>query len=281
MQVDELTLPSKSLGGLPVQVRVLRPAELGNQPLPLIYFLHGRGASPKMLEELQLIPLLEKLYRNPRQRFIVVSPQGSMPIPDKSSFYDSYWTNSVGLPELKFADMVMQELLPFIEGKYPVMKGFAGRAIAGISMGGAGAMQLALNNPGSFRCVVGQSPVFRMRYTARRDFPLVYGSRREDFDSRSAITLIEPYILRPQQRPLPRPFERVFLHMGGGEGDEWLGRALEMSDLLERAGYAEAYGNRYDIGETAPVARHDFPYWKSRMPEVFHWLSRECFRILP
>jgi len=48
--------------------------------------------------------------------------------------------------------MVRDELIPQVEREYPVSKGRAGRAIAGLSMGGAQSLYIGLNHPERFGC---------------------------------------------------------------------------------------------------------------------------------
>jgi enterochelin esterase family protein len=62
----------------------------------------------------------------------------------------------------KFSATVLEELIPLVERSYRVAKGRDSRAIAGLSMGGAQAMFIALNHPDRFGWVASFSGAFVM-----------------------------------------------------------------------------------------------------------------------
>jgi S-formylglutathione hydrolase FrmB len=59
--------------------------------------------------------------------------------------------------QYRYEDFLLREFLPFIEGKYRVRAGRASRGIAGISMGGYGALRLAFRRPDLFNSVATHS----------------------------------------------------------------------------------------------------------------------------
>jgi S-formylglutathione hydrolase FrmB len=54
---------------------------------------------------------------------------------------------------------VTQELVTYMESNYRAAKGRENRAIAGTSMGGYGALKIAMKYPDRYAAVVGQSPI--------------------------------------------------------------------------------------------------------------------------
>lgn len=71
---------------------------------------------------------------------------------DRSSF----WTNGQA-ENHRYEDLVTQDLLAHLEQTYRIAEEREQRAIAGVSMGGYGALKIALKNPGRFGAVVAHS----------------------------------------------------------------------------------------------------------------------------
>jgi S-formylglutathione hydrolase FrmB len=78
----------------------------------------------------------------------MVHPRGD------SSFYCNYMDGT-----RRYEDLIAQELIGFMEKNYRAAKGRENRAIAGTSMGGYGALKIAMKYPDRYAAVVGQSPI--------------------------------------------------------------------------------------------------------------------------
>jgi S-formylglutathione hydrolase FrmB len=63
---------------------------------------------------------------------------------------DSWYTNSATVSQDKFEDFIAGDLIAEIDGKYRTIREKRGRAIAGLSMGGYGAVKMALKHPELF-----------------------------------------------------------------------------------------------------------------------------------
>ncbi len=119
---------------------------------PVIYFLHGLnndetswtveryGSIHGKLEQMILSGILPE--------FVMVHPRGD------NSFYCNYIDGSK-----RYEDLVTQELVAYMENHYRAKKGRESRSIAGISMGGYGALKIAMKYPDRYGAVVGQSPI--------------------------------------------------------------------------------------------------------------------------
>ncbi len=114
---------------------------------PALYFLHGLGDNEQTLFNSGGWTLLEDL-RNQHSigDFLIVAPEG------RRSFYINSADGAV-----RYSDFFLQEFLPYIESKYRIRSGRAGRAISGISMGGYGALRFAFAHPELFSAVSAQS----------------------------------------------------------------------------------------------------------------------------
>ena len=114
---------------------------------PVLYFLHGLGDNEQTLFNNGGWTLLDELRKQHKMGdFLIVAPEG------RRSFYINSADGSV-----LYSDFFIQEFLPYIEGKYRIKPGRAGRAIGGISMGGYGALRFAFAHPELFSAASAQS----------------------------------------------------------------------------------------------------------------------------
>ena len=114
---------------------------------PVLYLLHGLGDNEQTLFNSGGWTLLDDL-RNQRKMgdFLIVVPEG------RRSFY----VNSADGSE-RYSDFFLQDFMPRIESKYRIRAERSSRAIAGISMGGYGALRFAFAHPEMFSAVSAQS----------------------------------------------------------------------------------------------------------------------------
>lgn len=71
-------------------------------------------------------------------------------MPDASR---SWYVNSAATPAAKFEDSIIKDLIPFIDSHYRTVPLRRARAVAGLSMGGYGAMFLGLKHSGTFAAI--------------------------------------------------------------------------------------------------------------------------------
>lgn len=141
--------------GMPEHYSIFLPPSFPKTPsrtYPAIYFLHGLnndetswtveryGGLQNTLEQMMTAGTIPE--------FIMVHPRGG------NSFYCNDLDGS-----RRYEDLVVQELVTFMENQYRAKKGRENRAIAGTSMGGYGALKIAMKYPDRYAAVVGQSPI--------------------------------------------------------------------------------------------------------------------------
>jgi len=118
-----------------MQYRVILPASIAaGQKLPVVYLLHGGGGGFRDWSN------YSDVSNWAEHGLILVMPEGG----------DSYYTNAVKRPEDRFEDYIVKDLISEVEAKFPVKIGRSSRAIVGVSMGGFGAIKLALKYPDLF-----------------------------------------------------------------------------------------------------------------------------------
>jgi S-formylglutathione hydrolase FrmB len=144
-RVDCLSLSSKILGH-PVGYCVLLPPSYEtdkNRHYPVLYLLHGLGDNEQMLIHSGGFNLVEDLWdRQQIGEFLIVTPAADA----------SFYINSRD-GHHRYEDFFVQEFLPLFEQRYRTRAERASRGIAGISMGGYGALHLAFLHPRLFGSV--------------------------------------------------------------------------------------------------------------------------------
>jgi len=145
VRAECLSAPSKILGH-PVAYCVILPPSYDAEKArryPILYLLHGLGDNEQMLIHSGGFNLVQDLWeRHQLGDFLIVTPDGG------SSFYINSRDG-----RLRYEDFFLQEFLPQIEKRYRTQPGRAFRGIAGISMGGYGALHLAFRHPELFGSV--------------------------------------------------------------------------------------------------------------------------------
>lgn len=137
-RVDTLELKSVQLKKL-TKVVVIRPTTAKNDKAtyPVIYLLHGHGGNYAQWPTTapQLSQTAEEL------KVIFVCPDGGV----GSWYFDSPIDSSI-----RYESYITKELVPYIDAHFPTKAMPQYRAITGLSMGGHGALYLAIRHPNLF-----------------------------------------------------------------------------------------------------------------------------------
>lgn len=134
-------IPSAVLGR-PVGVCVALPPgyEGSTRRYPVLYFLHGLFENEHSWSDRGGRQVLENLWgQGEVGDFLVVLPDGGK----------TFYVNAYGGHE-RYEDFFIQELVPAIDRKYRTVAEPRARGISGSSMGGYGALHLAMDHPGVF-----------------------------------------------------------------------------------------------------------------------------------
>jgi pimeloyl-ACP methyl ester carboxylesterase len=127
--------------------------ETSGKSYPVIYFFHGLGSSSDQLfADGKLAGFLDKGFANGVvKEFVFVAADYSTPV--IGSFFENSSTTGYWL------DFTVEELIPFIDGKFRTIKNRESRGLAGESMGGYGALKFAMLYPELFNAVYALHPV--------------------------------------------------------------------------------------------------------------------------
>lgn len=156
-KIDSVVYFSKTVGNERKALFYLPPDFSKDKKYPVLYLLHGIGGDEKeWLINGQPQVILDNLYaENKIEPMIVVLPNGRAMKDDRATgnIFDKDKVEAFAT----FEKDLLNDLVPFIEGKFPVIKDSEHRAIAGLSMGGGQSLNFGLGNPDKFAWVGGFS----------------------------------------------------------------------------------------------------------------------------
>lgn len=208
----------------PMKVGVFLPE--GEGPFPVLYFLSGLTCT-----EQNFITKAGAQRYAAEQGVILVAPDTS-PRGDEVADADGYdlgkgagfYVNASQAPwaaHYRMYDYVVSELPALVEANFPATDA---RAISGHSMGGHGALLVALKNPGRYRSVSAFSPIVAPSQApwGEKAFTAYLGDDREAWNAWDATELVAA------------AKERLPLLVDQGDADEFLATQLK-PELLQAA----------------------------------------------
>jgi enterochelin esterase-like enzyme len=156
-KIDSISYASKTVGSNRKALIYLPPNYSKNRKYPVLYLLHGIGGDEReWLKGGQPQIILDNLYaENKIEPIIVVMPNGR-------ALKDDHATGNIMAPDkveafATFEKDLLNDLIPYIEKKFPVIKDREHRAIAGLSMGGGQSLNFGLGNLDIFAWIGGFS----------------------------------------------------------------------------------------------------------------------------
>ena len=250
---DEV-LQSAALGR-PIKYRVLLPEGYGASArrFPVLYLLHGLdghyddwSTRTHIAEQARSLPL------------VIVMPEGE----------DSWYTNAAD-GSGRFEDYITEDLLRDVESRYRVIRARYGRAIAGLSMGGYGAIKIALKHPGLFAAAGSLSgafdatdPEFAKLFPSHTDeMGRIFGA--PDGETRKSNDV---FAIAAAASTSTGPA----LYFDCGENDRFLASNRRLVDIVQKRGFG------YEYHET-PGA-HAWDYWNRRLKPLLAWVTEAMVR---
>lgn len=114
---------------------------------PVIYLLHGSPGLPNALLLTVKSGVVEDEFvtRHRVRPAILVMPSGS-----PGRFTDTEWANGIH-PDSAWETFLVRDVVGAIDRRYRTIRSGADRALAGLSEGGYGAINIGLHHPGEFR----------------------------------------------------------------------------------------------------------------------------------
>lgn len=206
------------------------------KPYPVLYLLHGWSGnfagwvsgSPQLLHHADTYQML------------IVCPDGG---------YDSWYLDSPVDSTVRYETHIAKEVVSYVDYYYHTRKESGGRAITGLSMGGHGALYLAIRHPDVFGAAGSMAGGLDLRLWKKNNWDLqgVLGdpdTNWPNWESNSVVNLI--YALKGHEIPLI---------IDCGVGDFFLPANREMHAQLLAAGIPHEYTER--------PGEHNGNYWNS------------------
>ena len=251
-RLREEAVQSAALGRA-MKYRVLVPQdyETSQRRYPVLYLLHGLTGDYKdwttrtnIAEYTRTLPL------------IVVMPDG-----------ENQWYTNAADGSARFEDYVVTDLAADVVHKYRTVNSRYGRAIAGLSMGGYGALKLALKRPAQYAVAGSFSGAFGVTIDGRYDRMIasvkappvtsIFGAA--DSEARKQNDVLA---LAAAMKPAGAPY----LYVDCGTADTLLPENRDVIAALHKAGVA------YEYHEVA--GGHAWDYWDRRIREFLPVLMK-------
>jgi putative tributyrin esterase len=251
-------LAAASLGGKELPYRVLVPADYAtsSRRYPVLYLLHGlTGNEDDWWERSRAAEYAS------RYRLIIVTP----------GVGDSWYANSATDPAARYEDAVVRDLIPHIDAEYRTEARREGRAIAGLSMGGLGAMKFALRYPEMFAFAASFSGAFGVPLTVRlgaQPSARRLEQLRQVFGDEKSQARRDNDLFALVRRGPPKGAGFPYLYVSTGKSDP----LPQVSDSNPRFAEALRAGKlRHEYHERPGT--HDWKFWDS---ELEFMLGRLC-----
>lgn len=258
--VETIQFESKLVGAkLPYSV-VLPPeyhaAEARAKRFPVLYLLHGlTGHYSDWLSKSKLAD------HAARYQFIVVTPEGN----------NGWYTDSNVAPTDKYETYIIKELIPEVEKRFRAVASREGRAVAGLSMGGYGALKFGLKHPEMFALAASLSGALeatsidpenpRVAAWVKPSIERAYG--KMDNPARAANDIFK--IIR--ELPAERVASLPYIYIDCGTEDFLIASNMKMAALLVERKIPHEYRQL--------PGKHDWPYWDSQVQEVLRIMAQK------
>ncbi len=246
---ETVTFNPAHLGGMQVSFNVILPQDYATttRRFPVLYLLHGyTGHYSDWATKTRLIE-----YAKPYEE-IIVMPEGE----------NGWYVDNYADPKLGWQSYIIDDLIPYVDAHYRTLASRDHRAIAGLSMGGYGALLLGLKYHQLFAAVASLSgvvasaePAFEaslpqnepIRKTIEEDFGPLNNPQRWGNDVFELIGEI-PVSEMPQ------------LYLAIGSSDMLLNENRDFVKLLAELKIPYQYSE--------VPGRHEWPVWDSQVQRV-------------
>lgn len=157
--VETIQFQSKLIGKTLPYYAILPPnyAAADARPMryPVLYLLHGlQGHYGDWLNRTKLLDYATF------HRLIIITPEGN----------NGWYTDGANIINDKYESYIVQDLIPDVQRRYRTIEARQGRAIAGLSMGGYGALKFGLKYPEMFAFVGSFSGALGAATWTEKDF---------------------------------------------------------------------------------------------------------------
>lgn len=258
--VQTVKLNSKMLG-IEVDYNVVLPpgyAAATATRYPVLYLLHGLTGHYADWASKSKLPTYAA-----RHRLIIVTPEGN----------NGWYTDSPVKASEKYESYIMQELIPDVEKRFRASTAREGRAVAGLSMGGYGAMKFGLKHPDKFIFAASMSgalgaaswPEAMLRTEpVKSSIVQAFGPADDPAHAANDIFKIVAGLTPERVAALP------FLYVDCGTEDFLIGMNRDFAEALMKQKVPHEYRQL--------PGKHDWPYWDRQIQAVLPLVTEKTSR---
>jgi diacylglycerol O-acyltransferase / trehalose O-mycolyltransferase len=262
-RAQDWTLRTPALDGV-TRVRILLPAGYRARPqrrYPVLYLLHGADSDYRSWTRYGAAEAITA-----RAPMIVVMPDGGT-----MGWYTDWYENERPVRPA-WETYHVGELVPWVDAHFRTIAGRRGRAIAGLSMGGYGALSYAARHPGTFVAAASFSGALEIGSEAawgprsgnaarwRAHLPISLAGRLR------SLELLELRTGNGEPGPLDKSATRSGCGACGVERFLYPAN-VRLHERLRRLGIAHVWDD-YGPGT------HDWPYWRRDLRETLPRMVR-------
>jgi S-formylglutathione hydrolase FrmB len=266
----------------------------GVKRYPVAYYLHGlSGTETDWLSRAAIDAVADSLIGAGAPEMIIVMPDGddswyatpTEPVP-YATCRDSIRSESAERGCVKsshYAEYIARDLVGYVDAHYRTLADRAHRGIGGLSMGGYGAVKLALQFPDVFAAAASHSGVLSPRLIGPNPFtlPPQYAARADTLlrlklpgptifgHDLSAWLDNDPAILASRLEKTGRPMPAIYMDVG--RSDPFLHENQAFDFELSRLGI------RHEYHEYAGT--HNWRFWSTHIPESLAWMDSAINRV--
>ena len=246
--VEVIQIPSAKMEKK-VPATVILPdtySERESDKFPVLYLLHGAGGNHASWNQSTQCAQLADKYE-----FIILCPDGG----STSWYYDSPID-----PDYQYETHVAEECVQFMDKNYRTLANRGARAISGMSMGGHGAMYLAIRHPDTFGtsvCLMGGVDI--------RPFPNNWDIKKRLGEISTHRENWEEHTVVNQVKKLKDEEIKIVLDCGRGDFFLQVNRALHMQ-LLQ-----DGISHIYEEHEGA----HNWQFCKDAIERQFPYIATQ------
>jgi S-formylglutathione hydrolase FrmB len=303
-RVETARVSSQALG-VTKAILVYLPAsyETSSRRYPVAYYLHGvAGTERAWTRRVALDSIADSLSRAGVGEAIVVMPDGDSAFWTDWEQPDAYWpgcltdsarirpdepATSECVPHARYETYLVHDVVPFVDSAYRTLRDRKHRGLGGLSMGGYGAIAIALGHPDLFSAAVSHSgavsplsigprPCMTRHCFAstvseilahrpsspHRLLVLAFGVDTTGWWARDPSRLMDRLLVNGQSIPA--------LYFDVGVEDQFLNQNRAFTDTLEKRHVRYTY-HEWPGG-------HDQVYWRAHAGEGLSWLLERIGR---
>jgi len=251
--VQTIAVTSPAIGGRSQQVIVYLPPGYAAHPrrrYPVFYLLHGSPGLPNALLLTVKTGVVEDelMAKHEIRPMILVMPFGS-----SGRFTDTEWANGVRANS-GWETFLARDVVRTIDDRYRTIRSGSARALAGLSEGGYGSLNIGLHHPGEFRVLESWSGYERadkiLSIFGRGEKRLAYNSPRSYL----------PAVARRLRR------EGSYVWFYSSPGDRFLGQNRAFAHELARVRIRHSF--------FVVQGGHTWRAWRENFPQAIRAASK-------